>query len=149
MEIQIETRVVFTDPTITVTDLYKQEHYCFRGRVAHEIDNFTSGVYYSQDQMRMLAGAVEAASDKNKTYDTGFDFDRIRHTFAQALILLEGDPKLVKTEKSQEVPEPHVAGRAVEYENGNMLAKACACFAGGAALSILFSGVLIAFGNRK
>ena len=97
----------------------------------------------------MLASAVEAASDKDKAYDTGFDFDRIRRTFAQALVLLEGNPKMVKSENPQVETAPRMTEGVVNHENSNILVKACACFAGGAALSILFSGVFIALGNRK
>lgn len=96
--VHIESRVVFSDPNISVTDLYRQERYCFKTSLSHEIDGFQSVVYYTADQMRSIAAAISEFADKDERYDVGLDFDRIRKTFAQALILLESEPIAEETQ---------------------------------------------------
>lgn len=92
LKVHIESRVVFSDPDIKVTDLYKQERYCFKTNLPHEIENLRSDVSYTSDQMRTIADMISAFAEKDSAYEVGLDFDAIRSTFAQALVLLEGDP---------------------------------------------------------
>lgn len=89
--VHIESRVVFSDPNITVTDLYQQEAYCFKTNLPHVVEQLRSDVHYSREQMRAIADIIRGFAEEDDTYDVGFDFDRIRRTFAEALIILEGD----------------------------------------------------------
>lgn len=104
--VHIESWVVFSDPNISVTDLYRQERYCFKTSLSHEIDGFQSDVFYSADQIRSIAAAISEFADKDERYDVGMDFDRIRKTFAQALVLLESEPLKEETQVDAQ-PEIH------------------------------------------
>lgn len=92
LKVHLESRVVFSDANISVTDLYKQERYCFKTSLPHELENFSSDVSYSYEQMRTIAALITGFAETDDTYDVGLDFDRIRRTFAEAMVILEGDP---------------------------------------------------------
>lgn len=94
IKVYIESRVVFSEPSITVTDLYKQEKYCFKTTLPHEIDRFSSGTEYTTEQMRTIANCIHESADADGTYDVGLNFDEIRSTFASALVLLENEPSI-------------------------------------------------------
>ena len=89
LPLYMETRVVFSNPSINVTDNYKLEPYCYAAGLPHEIDAFTSPVHYTDAQMKLLADAVNAIAEQDATYPVGLDLDRIRRNFAEALVLLE------------------------------------------------------------
>ena len=89
--VYIDSRVVFSNPSILVTDRYHQEKYCFTATLPHEIDQFTSEIEYSLDEMKIIAAVIESISEEENLYDIGMDFNRIRETFAEALVLLESD----------------------------------------------------------
>ncbi len=91
LKVHIESRVVFSDPSIRVTDLYKQEPYCFKSSLPHEIEQFISDVHYTREQMWLIADVIKGFAEEDAAYDVGLDFDRIRKTFAEAMIILEGD----------------------------------------------------------
>ena len=74
-----------------MTDRYHQEKYCFTATLPHEIDQFTSEIEYSLDEMKIIAAVIESISEEENLYDIGMDFNRIRETFAEALVLLESD----------------------------------------------------------
>lgn len=105
--VHIESRVVFSDPNISVTDLYRQERYCFKTSLSHEIDGFQSDVYYTADQMRSIETAISDFADKDERYDVGLDFDRIRKTFAKALVLLESEPVTEETQADTQPERPN------------------------------------------
>lgn len=105
IDVHVESYVVFSNPDITVTDLYKQENYCFKTNLPHLIDDFRSDVYYSSEQMNIIAGAVREIADTDDTYEVGMDFDAIRANFAQALSLLEGEPATVEEKNDESGPE--------------------------------------------
>lgn len=146
-ELHIETCVVFTNPTIRITDLYKQEPYCFKAKLSHKIDQFHSQYFYSQNQMDKIAESVKEISVQSPSYEIEMDFDNIRKTFAEAMFLLNDDIFPVE-EKQNDVTNTE----QIECSTNNKIpawGKACACFAGAMSLSFVFTGLLNILGNRK
>ena len=87
--VHIESRVVFSNPSIEVADHYGLEKYCFTAKLPQEIERFTSDVEYSPEEMKILATVIQSIAEDESVYDIGFDYDRIKETFANALVLLE------------------------------------------------------------
>lgn len=123
LKVHIESRVVFSDPHINVTDLYKQEAYCFKTNLPHIIDSLTSDAYYTTDQMRAIAEMIKGFAEDDAAYDIEMDFNRIRQTFAEALVLIESDS--VAPEKADEEHiesssnNEHRATHVVEVKKAN------------------------------
>ncbi len=111
LKVHIESRVVFSDPSIKVTDLYKQEPYCFKSSLPHEIEQFISDVHYTREQMWHIADVIKGFAEEDSTYDVGLDFDSIRRNFAEALIILEGDYNCEEQDTEPDVA-PEVICRA-------------------------------------
>lgn len=107
LKVHIESRVVFSDASISVTDLYRQERYCFKTNLPHEIENLSSDISYSYDQMRTIASLIIGFAETDDTYDVGLDFDRIRKNFAQALVILEGG-SAAKVENAVRIEEENI-----------------------------------------
>ncbi len=141
--VHIESRVVFSDPNITVTDLYKQEAYCFKTNLPHVVEQLRSEVFYNRDQMRAIADIINGFAEKDDTYDVGFDFDRIRRTFAEALIILEGDPAKTEATAQEETtpdfsPEMICRTPAPAHRIGKAVAVAAAvCTVAGLAVALI------------
>lgn len=98
--VHIDSFVVFSSSSVRVTDEYQQEKYCFNASLPHEIDNYSSDVTYTDEQMETLAAMIRNIAEADKLYPVDLDFDRIRKTFAEALVLLEADP----VEQAEEDP---------------------------------------------
>lgn len=140
--VHIESWVVFSDPNISVTDLYRQERYCFKTSLSHEIDAFQSDVYYTADQMRSIAAAISEFAEKDEHYDVGLDFDSIRKTFAQALVLLESEPLKEETQVDTQ-PEIQDEIHAIrKISNGKKVAFAIGSLAA-------LAGIAVAVIRRK
>ena len=92
LPLHIESRVVFSNPDSNVTDNYKLEKLCYKAHLPHEIENFTSNVKYSNRQMTLIETLITEFAEE-ETYPVKYDFNRIRKTFAEALVLLENEEK--------------------------------------------------------
>ena len=47
---------------------------------------------YTPAQMVTIADTIQQIADEESLYPIRFDFNQIRHTFAEALVLLEAEP---------------------------------------------------------
>lgn len=90
--IHIDSYVVFSHPTISVTDHYHQEKFCFTSTLPQKIEQFTSNVEYSAEDMKIIAGVIRSITEAESVYDIGFDYDHIKENFANTLLLLEAEP---------------------------------------------------------
>ena len=93
--LHIESRVVFSNPDSIVTDNYKLEKLCYKAHLPHEIEDFTSDVKYSNKQMELIETLIKEFAEEEESYPVKYDFNRIRKTFSEALVLLEDDDKVV------------------------------------------------------
>lgn len=107
--IHIDSIVVFSDSNIAVNDLYKLETYCFNSTLPHQIENFTSDICYTEEQMKIISEIIDRIAEDDEEHEVGMDFDRIRKTFAQALVLLESEPVLDQkhVHKNEDEQEPN------------------------------------------
>lgn len=89
--VHIDSFVVFSSSSVTVTDKYHQEKYCFSAGLPHEIEKYSSDVSYTDAQMETLTNMIRSIAEEEDAYYVDMDFDKIRTTFAEALVLLESD----------------------------------------------------------
>ena len=88
----LDSYVVFSDPSITVTDHYGLEKYCFNANLPGIIEQFTSDVEYSDHEMSVITDVIQSIAEEEQEFDVGIDFDCVIKTFAEALVLLETEP---------------------------------------------------------
>ena len=96
LSLYLESRIVFSHPMAEVVDHYFYEQFCYNADLPYEIDTFESDVRYSEVEMQLLEELISnfAVAEKLRHVEK-LDFDRIRRTFAEALVLLEVESEAV------------------------------------------------------
>lgn len=111
--IYLDSYIVFSTPRktyIQVTDNYGKEKYCFKQKLTHIIDDFTSPVSYSQQEMEQLKSVIGEMECCKKGFEINLNFDGIRKDFAQMMELLNGldEIKEKEVETVKEIKKPNV-----------------------------------------
>ena len=148
--VHIESRIVFSNPSISVTDNYQLEKYCFTATLPQEVEAFTSDVEYGLDEMKIIAAVIESVAEEEMVYDIGLDFERINENFAEALILLENQTGENHLCGSGSDDQTSTEAKALSQNFGHTLVQECrehpkVAWAAGLAGLALGAGIVCCF----
>ena len=90
-EVIVDSILVFSTPKdvrVIVNDQFREEKYCFNGRVIDRIDNFVSEISYTEEELEVLNQILSDMKTNQKRFDIKFDPDVIKSNFAKAYVAL-------------------------------------------------------------
>ncbi len=109
--VYIDSYLVFVTPKrleVTITDNFRQEHWCRRGRLQHIVNNFISDVTYTADEYAQLAEIIGSLDCNVKRFPTELDLPAIRNNFValyaltvEQPVVAEVKPQTTRTVKAQ------------------------------------------------
>lgn len=109
--VYIDSYLVFVTPKrleVTITDNFRQEHWCRRGRLQHIVNNFISDVTYTAEEYAQLAEIIGSLDCNVRRFPTELDLPAIRNSFvalyavtAELPTVNEVQPQAPRTVKPQ------------------------------------------------
>ena len=109
--VYIDSYLVFVTPKrleVTITDNFRQEHWCRRGKLQHIVNNFISDVTYSAEEYAQLAEVISSLDCNVRRFPTELDLPTIRNNFVALYALtieqpveVEAKPQATRTTKVQ------------------------------------------------
>ena len=101
--VHIDSYLVFATPKhleVTITDNFRKEHWCRRGKLQHIVNNFISDVTYTAEEYAQLAEIIEGLDCNVRRFPTELDLPSIRDSFVALFSLIAEKPVVAET-KSQ------------------------------------------------
>lgn len=101
--VYIDSYLVFVTPKrleVTITDNFRKEHWCRRGKLQHIVNNYISDVTYTAEEYAQLAEVIESLDCNVRRFPTELDLPSIRESFVTLFSLIEEKPATIET-KSQ------------------------------------------------
>ncbi len=127
--VYIDSYLVFVTPKrleVTITDNFRQEHWCRRGRLQHIVNNFISDVTYTAEEYAQLAEIIGGLDCNVKKFPTELDLPAIRDNFvalyaltAEQPIVNEVKPQTTRTVKTQPVQTRKTAPVETKKNSGS------------------------------
>lgn len=93
--VYIDSYLVFVTPKrleVTITDNFRKEHWCRRGKLQHIVNNYISDVTYSAEEYAQLAEVIESLDCNVRRFPTELDLPNIRDSFVALFSLIEDKP---------------------------------------------------------
>ena len=87
----VDSILVFSTPKdvrIVVNDQFREEKYCFNGRIIDKIDNFVSEISYTEEELEILNKILSDLKTNQKRFDIKFDPEVLKSNFAKAYVTL-------------------------------------------------------------
>lgn len=101
--VHIDSYLVFVTPKrleVTITDNFRKEHWCRRGKLQHIVNNYISDVTYTAEEYAQLAEIIGALDRNVRRFPAELDLPAIRNNFV-ALYALITEQSAVNEEKPQ------------------------------------------------
>lgn len=119
--VHIDSYLVFVTPKrleVTITDNFRQEHWCRRGRLQHIVNNFISDVTYTAEEYAQLEEIIDGLDCNIRRFPTELDLPAIRDSFVVLYDLITEKPVVsevkpqdthsVKTQPTQTRKATHI-----------------------------------------
>lgn len=93
--VHIDSYLVFVTPKrleVTITDNFRQEHWCRRGRLQHIVNNFISDVTYTAEEYAQLEEIIDGLDCNIRRFPTELDLPAIRDSFVVLYDLITEKP---------------------------------------------------------
>lgn len=93
--VHVDSFIVFSAPKgqfIRVNDKCHREKYCFRTCLNKKIEGYLGCAYYKADQMAQLNAILSEMAADVKRFETGADFNDVRRSLAEAMVVLQREP---------------------------------------------------------
>ena len=103
--VHIDSYLVFVTPKrleVTITDNFRQEHWCRRGRLQHIVNNFISDVTYTAEEYAQLEEIIDGLDCNVRRFLTELDLPAIRDSFVALYDLIIESP-VVSNVKPQDI----------------------------------------------
>ena len=101
--VYIDSYLVFVTPKrleVTITDNFRKEHWCRRGKLQHIVNNYISDVTYTAEEYEQLAEVIDALDCNVRRFPTELDLPSIRDGFV-SLFSLIAEKNIVDEAKPQ------------------------------------------------
>jgi len=101
----IDSYLVFVTPKhleVNITDNFRQEHWCRRGKLQHIVNNFISDVTYTAEEYAQLEEIIAGLESNVRRFPTELDLPSIRDGFVSVYALTAEQPA-VSTTKPQPI----------------------------------------------
>ena len=95
MNVKVDSVIVFAVPKgvhIRINDCYRKEKYCRHGKLPYMINDYTSDVEYTNDEMGVLHDVLAGLEASRKGFDVKIDFNEVFDDFVGMLDVLENAP---------------------------------------------------------
>lgn len=109
--VYIDSYLVFVTPKrleVTITDNFRQEHWCRRGKLQHIVNNFISDVTYTAEEYAQLEEIIDSLDCNVRRFPTELDLPAIRDNFValyalttEQPVVAEVKPQVTRTVKTQ------------------------------------------------
>lgn len=93
--VYIDSYLVFVTPKhleITITDNFRKEHWCRRGKLQHIANNFISDVTYTPEEYAQLAEIIGGLDCNGRRFPTELNLPAIRDNFVALYSLIADHP---------------------------------------------------------
>lgn len=111
----VDSYIVFSAPKgqfIYIDDRYHREKHCFRTGLNKTIENYLGCAYYKETELEQLGGIISEMETNVKRFETKLNFDEIRRSIAEAMVVLQGDESEKKTTEPAGVHKKAIAENA-------------------------------------
>ena len=115
MPVFVDSYIVFSAPKgqfIYIDDRYHREKHCFRTGLNKTIENYLGCAYYKETELEQLGGIISEMETNVKRFETKLNFDEIRRSLAEAMVVLQGDESEKKTTEPAGVHKKAIAENA-------------------------------------
>lgn len=118
----IDSYLVFVTPKrleVNITDNFRKEHWCRRGKLQHIVNNFVSDVTYTVEEYKQLEEVIESLDRNVRRFPTELDLPTIRNNFVALYELTIEKPVIneVKPQATHTTKEQPVLPRKAPIEN--------------------------------
>ncbi len=103
----VDSLIVFSPPKrqfIHVDDRCHREKHCFRTGLNKKIEGYTGSVSYNADQLAQLGEIVSEMEANVKRFETDLDYDAVRRSLADALVVLREAPAEQESSAAESKP---------------------------------------------
>lgn len=90
----VDSFIVFSAPAgqhINIDNKYRREKYCFRTNLNNRINEYIGCANYKKDQLEQVAEILSKMESNVKRFETNLNYDEVRHSLAEALVILQND----------------------------------------------------------
>ncbi len=101
--VYVDSYIVFSAPKgqyIKIDDRYRKEKHCFRTGLNRKIENYLGCAYYKHDQLDQLDKIFSEMESNVKRFETELNYDDVRRSLAEAMVVLQGEPESTAEAKS-------------------------------------------------
>lgn len=140
----VDSFIVFSAPRgqyIKIDDRYHGEKYCFRTGLNKKIENYLGCAYYKENQLAQLGEIFSEMESNVKRFETDLNYDEVRRSLAEALVVMQESPVTEKDEVKQSAAKK-LKIDAQRIEDIRKQAK-CKASGFGYAVASVFAGILI------
>lgn len=118
--VHIDSYLVFVTPKrleINITDNFRQEHWCRRGKLQHIVNNFISDVTYTAEEYAQLEDIINGLDCNIRRFPTELDLPAIRDSFVALYDLVSEKPVVseVKPQATHSVKTQPVQTRKANH----------------------------------
>lgn len=114
--VHIDSYLVFVTPKrleVTITDNFRKEHWCRRGKLQHIVNNFISDVTYTAEEYAQLAEVIASLESNVRRFPTELDLPSIRDSFVSLFSLIAEKPVVNEVKPQNTVKVQPVQTRKV------------------------------------
>ena len=142
--VYVDSFIVFSAPKgqyIKIDDRYRNEKHCFRTGLNNKIENYLGCAYYKTEQLAQLGEIISEMESNVKRFETELNYDEVRQTIAEALVVLQ-ESQATKTPEIEQHTTKKPEAEAQRLKTFCKLASGIASKFGYVAASV-FAGVLV------
>lgn len=88
----VDSYIVFSTPKgqfIHIEDRYHREKYCFRTGLNKTLENYLGCAHYNEEDLGQLSEIISEMEANVKRFKPNLDFDEIRQSLAEAMVVLQ------------------------------------------------------------
>lgn len=141
--VHIDSYLVFVTPKrmeVTITDNFRKEHWCRRGKLQHIVNNFISDVTYTAEEYAQLAEIIEGLDCNVRRFPTELDLPAIRDNFVALYTLITEQPAVTEVKPQTAVKvQPAQHRKAAPVEAKKSTKRNILSFAASAAVVLVAS----------
>ena len=141
--VHIDSYLVFVTPKrmeVTVTENFRKEHWCRRGKLQHIVNNFISDVTYTAEEYAQLAEIIEGLDCNVRRFPTELDLPAIRDNFVALYTLITEQPAVTEVKPQTDVKvQPAQPRKAAPVEAKKSTKRNILSFAASAAVVLVAS----------
>ena len=125
---------------VTITDNFRKEHWCRRGKLQHIVNNFISDVTYTTEEYTQLAEIIESLDCNVRRFPTELDLPAIRDNFVVLYTLITEQPAVTEVKPQPAVKvQPAQPRKAAPVEAKKSTKRNILSFAASAAVVLVAS----------